>query len=48
MSELDPAGLAAARRYARWHIGDGYWADAILSAYNNPGATNRQLDEEQA
>ena len=48
MIELDPAGLAAARRVARWHLGDPFWADSILRAYRNPEATNRQLDEEQA
>lgn len=48
MSHLDAAGLAAARRYARWYIGDPSWADEILSAYSSPEATNAQLDEEQA
>jgi len=47
-TELDPAGLAAARRVARWHLGDSSWAGEILRAYQNPEATNRQLDEEQA
>jgi len=48
MSELDPEGVAAARRYARWRLGDSSWAGEILRAYQNPEATNRQLDEEQA
>jgi hypothetical protein len=48
MSKLDPAGIAAARRYAGWHIGDRRWADMILDAYQNPDATNAQLDEETA
>jgi hypothetical protein len=48
MSDLDQAGLAAARRYARWHIGDSSWADEILYAYSNPKATNAVLDEEQS
>lgn len=39
--------MAAARRYARWHIGDPMWADHIIHAYNNPEATNALLDEEQ-
>lgn len=47
MSELDPAGIAAARRYCRWNLGDGHWADAILRAYNNPAETNAMLNEEQ-
>jgi len=48
MSELDPAGVAAARRYARWHLGDSAWAGEILRAYQNPDAANRELDKEQA
>jgi hypothetical protein len=47
MSEIDPAGIAAARRYARWHLGDSAWADYILRAYNNPAVTNAALDKEQ-
>ncbi|MDF9748687.1 hypothetical protein [Arthrobacter sp. ES3-54] len=47
MSEQNPDGLAAARRYARWHLGDAHWADAILRAYANPEAMNKELDEEQ-
>lgn len=47
MSELDPAGMAAARRYAQWHLGYRSWADQILHAYNNPEETNAALDEEQ-
>jgi len=47
MSELAPEGVAAARRYARWHLGDPHWADNILRAYQNPEVTNRNLDEEQ-
>lgn len=46
MSDLNPEGLAAARRYARWHIGDRSWADLILNAYQNPEVTNTQLDED--
>lgn len=46
--ELDPAGLAAARRYARWHIGDQDWDNEILEAYMNPEHANRALDEEQS
>ena len=48
MSELNPAGMAAARRLAGWHIGDRYWADLIIRAYNNPEETNAALDKEQA
>ena len=47
MSGLDSDGLAAARRYARWHLGDSSWASEILWAYANPEATNARLDEEQ-
>jgi hypothetical protein len=47
MSGLDSDGLAAARRFARWHLGYQSWADDILRAYNNPDATNAALDEEQ-
>lgn len=44
---LDPRGMQAARRYARWHIGDGHWADLIIQAYLNPDETFAQLDAEQ-
>lgn len=43
---MDPVALAAARRYARWHLGDYVWADQILNAYNNPVETNSILDDE--
>ena len=46
--ELNEGGLEAARRYARWHIGDSHWADLILKAYFNPSETNAELDREQA
>lgn len=45
--DLDPAGLAAARRSAHWHIGDPEWADLILDAYFDPEDANTALDQEQ-
>lgn len=47
MSAPDLTGLAAARRYAQWHIGYGRWADLIIDAYLNPARTHETLDEEQ-
>lgn len=47
MTELDQKGLQAARRYARWHIGDSAWASLILQAYFNPEQANDILDREQ-
>jgi hypothetical protein len=47
VSPIDPRGLRVARRYARWHIGDPYWADAILDAYLNPDAAEEQLRRER-
>ena len=47
MSGLDTQGLAAARRYARWNLGDSHWADEILRAYKEPAAVNAELDEAQ-
>lgn len=46
MTELDPRGVAVARRWARWHLGDSAWALDILEAYFNPDETERDLDEE--
>ena len=48
MNALDSEGLAAARRYARWHLGDPAWASEILEAYMNPAEANARLDKEQA
>lgn len=45
--DLDKAGLAAARRFALWHIGDSLWADEILAAYANPEETIAQLNKEK-
>ena len=45
---MNAEGLGAARRYARYYIGDPLWADHIIHAYNNPAETNTLLDEEQA
>ena len=42
----DIAGLAAARRKARWELGDSSWADVILSAYFNPEQANEDLNAE--
>ena len=47
MSEADARGLQAARRYARWHIGDSNWADSIIGAYLNPDAAMEALDHDQ-
>ena len=46
-AEPNQTGLFAARRYARWHLGDGNWANQIIDAYLNPDETHRQLDEDQ-
>lgn len=48
MSERNESGLGAARRYARWHLGDSAWADSILWAYENPDETHARLDAEAA
>lgn len=40
----DDAGLAAARRFAGWEIGDPYWANRIIEAYLHPEETNATLD----
>lgn len=42
------AGLAAARRYADWHIGDASWAAGIIEAYLNPATAEAKLDEDGA
>ena len=47
MSESSKEGIAAARRFARWHLGDPNWADQIIRAYTNPSEANAMLDEEQ-
>lgn len=39
---------AAARRYARWALGDEGHADAIIEAYRDPDAAHEYLDREQA
>jgi hypothetical protein len=45
---VDEAGIAAARRYAGWHLGYRSWADNIVHAYLHPEQTNRELDAIQA
>lgn len=40
--------MQAARRFARWHLGDISWADAIINAYNHPDDANRELDYEMS
>lgn len=40
--------LAAARRLARWELGDPSWAEIILDAYRNPAETNARIDAQQA
>ena len=42
------AGLAAARRYAAWHIGDASWAQFIIEAYLDPAGAADALDEDGA
>lgn len=39
--------MGAARRLARWYLGDSQWADMILNAYRNPEESDRRLSEEQ-
>lgn len=43
----DPVGVAAARAYAHWHLGDPSWADHILNAYFNPEAIRDELQRER-
>lgn len=42
------AGLAAARRWAGWHIGMSEWGDQLVQAYLDPAKAAAQLDEEGA
>lgn len=42
------AGLAVARRYAAWHIGDPAWAQFIIEAYLDPAGAADALDEDGA
>jgi hypothetical protein len=44
--EYNEEGLAAARRFAVWNLGDPSWANEILSAYFYPGIANLELDEQ--
>lgn len=46
--EANAAGLAAARRFAGWEIGDAAWADKIIEAYLNPKAAQSRLDAEMS
>lgn len=39
------AGLAAVQRYLAWEVGDDALAGALLRAYLNPAAVERELDE---
>lgn len=41
--QLDERGLAAARAYAEWNIGDPSWADLILMAYLHPDMALAEL-----
>jgi hypothetical protein len=49
---LDPPDhaerIGAARRYARWVLGDEGHADALIEAYRDPDAAHDYLDREQA
>jgi len=40
--------LEAARRRARWEIGDGSWAGTILGAFLFPEADEEALGEEES
>ncbi len=42
------AGIAAARRWAQWNIGDPTHADDIVRAYLEPAAVGAELDAEGA
>lgn len=42
------AGMAAARRYAAWHIGDPHYANLIIDAYLEPVEAHGRLDDEGA
>ena len=42
---LSDRRLAAATRYARWHLGSSSWAHAILNAFDNPRAAHDALDQ---
>jgi hypothetical protein len=46
VTEPDEAGIAAARRYAGWELGDSYWANRIIRAYLDPDAANARMDAE--
>lgn len=48
MNANDPAGLAAAREYARWYLGSSWWADQILDAYCNPDWAAKRVAHEKA
>lgn len=39
--------MAAMRAVARWQIGDDYWADRLMWAYNNPDEANDYLKRER-
>lgn len=39
--------LAQARAVAEWELGDGSWADVIVTAYLNPEAAAAELTREK-
>lgn len=47
MDEKHEKRLAAARRYASWHLREWEWADWIIDAYLNPEEAERALDMEE-
>lgn len=47
-AQRNEAGLNAARRVARWHLGYPSWADQIIDAYNDPDSANAEMDAEGA
>lgn len=47
-NELNEEGLAAARKFAQWEIGDSSWANLILKAYFDPAYAHRHVDAAKA
>ncbi len=43
----DETGLAAARAWSTWHLGDPQWASDIVWAYLNPDEALQRLADEQ-
>lgn len=43
LTEPDSEGLQAARKVARWHLGDPDWANLLIGAYLQPGPALERL-----